>query len=255
MYVDLARITWGSEWRPLWLPSNILVNHSRLLLAWNDNPNSLLRSGMCCVPTSKTRNHAPVPNPYLASTIARIFFDNIFKLHGFPKTIVSDRDKIFLSNFWRELFRLHGTQLKFCSAYHPQTDGQSEVTNRCLENYLSTALEDLDTQLHKRTAILSLLKENLANSQNRMKVMADRNRTDKEFEHGDWVYIRLQPYRQTLVAFRKSMKLSPRYFGPYKILECIGAVAYRLDLPNEWQIHPVFHISQLKKKLGDQVVP
>lgn len=85
---------------------------------------------------SKYIHFLPLTHPYTASTVARLFLDNIFELHVMPLSIVSDRAAVFTSTFWRELFRLHGTQLKHSSEYHLQTDGQSEVVNRCLKNYL-----------------------------------------------------------------------------------------------------------------------
>lgn len=72
----------------------------------------------------------------IAEKIVKLFFDFVFKLHGMPKSIVSDRDKIFTCLFWKHLFKTAGTKLYLSSTYHPQSHGQIERLNRCLENYL-----------------------------------------------------------------------------------------------------------------------
>lgn len=71
-----------------------------------------------------------------AEDVARIFFDNIFRLHGLPDDIVSDRDPKFTSRFWDQLTELCGIKLKMSTSRHPQTDGGAEIMNRMIGNYL-----------------------------------------------------------------------------------------------------------------------
>lgn len=85
---------------------------------------------------SKYAHFIPLGHPYSAASVARAFFDTIVRLHGIPCSIVSDRDTVFTSTFWRELFRMAGVHLNMSSAFHPQSDGQSELVNRIITMYL-----------------------------------------------------------------------------------------------------------------------
>ena len=85
---------------------------------------------------TKYAHFLPLKADYSSKSVAETFMNNIVKLHGIPKSIVSDRDRVFTSSFWQNLFKLQGTTLAMSSAYHPQTDGQSEILNKCLEMYL-----------------------------------------------------------------------------------------------------------------------
>ncbi|KAH9770474.1 hypothetical protein KPL71_012393 [Citrus sinensis] len=248
-----------------------------------------------------------VSHPFTAKKIAEVFVDRVARLHGVPCTIVSDRDVVFTSNFWKEFFKLQGTQLKMSSAYHPETDGQTEVVNRSLQQYLrcmvsqhpkqwsshlpwaefwynttyhsaigltpfqalygrpppsvsryipgSSNVHEVDKELMSRDDLLKLLKQNLEMAKNRMKQQADRHRRDVQFDIGDLVYLKLQPFRQQSVFKRANQKLASKYYGPFPIIEKIGVSAYKLQLPEGTKIHPVFHVSCLKKRIGDGEVP
>lgn len=98
------------------------------------------------------------------------------------------------------------------------------------------------------------VKQKLLQAQDRMKVFADQHGTGSHFEVGDFVYLKLRPYKQSSLAHRSSFKLAPRFYGPYEVMEKFGTVAYRIKLPTRAQIYNVFHVSLLKKTIGAQVV-
>ncbi|CAJ2630725.1 unnamed protein product [Trifolium pratense] len=251
---------------------------------------------------SKAVHLGALPTQFTAYRVAELFVNLVCKLHGLPKSIVSDRDPIFISRFWADLFRFSGTLLRMSSSYHPQTDGQTEVTNRTIEQYLrsfvharpsqwfrflpwaefhyntsfhsaagmtpyqviygkipptipsyiegSSSVNACDDMLNSREEILALLRRNLAKAQARMKANADSHRREVSFEVGSWVYVKLQPYRQISVTGEKYSKLSKRFYGPFVVLERIGEVAYKLELPSHSKIHNVFHCSVLKQHQG-----
>lgn len=244
---------------------------------------------------TKFAHFIPLRHPFSAAQVARAFWDNVVKLHGIPSTIVSDRGSVFTSALWRALMAAAGTKLQFSTAYHSQTDGQTERVNQCMEMYLRCAIHDTprlwrrwlsaaefwynsshhasltcspfkalfgrepnlgamanwdhtdkpvtDLEWEQHTA---RLKDHLTMAQQRFKRKADRHRTEREFDVDESVLLKLQPYAQYTVANRPCKKLSYKFFGPFTVEKKIGTLSYKLTLPEDSRIHPVFHVSQLK---------
>jgi hypothetical protein len=195
---------------------------------------------------SKYAHFIALKHPFTAAQVAQVVLDQVVRLHGLPRSIVSDRDKIFTSIFWSQLFKLLGTKLNLSTAYHPQTNGQSERVNQCVEMYLrcavhaqpskwknwlplaefwynttyhtslacspfkvlygydppfaaaphipSDAIVDVAQLLEERAQFTLMLREQLAAAQNRIKLKADRLRTERQFNVGDMVLLKLQSY-------------------------------------------------------------
>ncbi|GJX97078.1 putative nucleotidyltransferase, ribonuclease H [Tanacetum coccineum] len=116
---------------------------------------------------------------------------------------------------------------------------------------------EANEMMRNREVTIKLLKKSLCTAQNRMRQQANKKRSERVFETGTWVYLKLQPYMQKSLRVNKHSKLTPKYFGPFLVVEKVGEVAYRLDLPDEAQIHPVFHVSLLKQASGppDTIIP
>lgn len=251
---------------------------------------------------SKVVHLGALATNHSAFKVATLFMDIVCKHHGFPKSIVFDRDPLFLISFWRELFRLSGTRLRMSTAYHPQSDDQTEVMNRILEQYLrafvheqsanwyryftlaewsyNTSLhssagltpfeivygkppptlahylqgtspnEAVDSMITSRQEIHHKLQRRLTKAQDNMKKLANTKRWDISYTVGQWVYVKLRPFRQRSVTGSLHPKLSKRYFGPFQVMERIGQVSYPLQLPEGACIHPVFHSSILREHHG-----
>ncbi|KAJ4718964.1 Retrotransposon protein, putative, Ty3-gypsy subclass [Melia azedarach] len=252
---------------------------------------------------TKSAHFLPFKSTYSMDKMASLYVNEIVRLHGAPVSIVSDRDPRFTSRFWPSLQYAMGTKLNFSTAFHPQTDEQSERTIQTLEDMLRACViqfkgnwdvylslmefaynNSYQTSIQMapyealygrkcRTPIcwdevgerkllgpeivqdtnekISVIRDRLKMAQDRQKSYADKRRRNLEFAVGDYVFLRVSPWKGIL-RFGKRGKLSPRYMGPFKIIERIGEVAYRLALPPELsRIHDVFHVSMLKKYISD----
>ena len=125
-----------------------------------------------------------------------------------------------------------------------------EPNDMCIYMKGDTNLVELEDLLLEREAILANLFTHLYHAQTKMKEQADLHRKEVEFSEGDMVFLKVQPYKQKSLAKYKFQKLAPRYFGPYEVIKKISPVAYELKLPSTAKVHPIFHVSLLKRAQG-----
>ncbi|GKE74239.1 putative reverse transcriptase domain-containing protein [Tanacetum coccineum] len=164
--------------------------------------------------------------------LMRQYLKEVVSRHGVPVSIISDRDSKFTSHFWKSLNKALRTQLDMSTAYHPQTDGQSERTIQTLEDMLRACVMDFGKGWDRN---LPLIEFSYNNSYH----------TSIKAAHFEALY--------GVIRFGKRGKLNPRYIGPFKILARVGTIAYQLEFPEKLsRIHSTFHVSNLKKCLFDE---
>jgi hypothetical protein len=250
-----------------------------------------------------------------AAETAWAYWANVGKLHGIPKALHTDRDPRFTSRFWKTLWQITGTSLRFSTAYHPQTQGQVERLNAVIEqvlrctvhqmgeprdwdNMLATIEFCLNSQVNRSTGytpfylcyghhpvspmmflsdtdrvcvenvsrftrrldtIYHRARSHLQAANEKYKARYDRLHRPAQYHAGTWVLLSTRHLRLQGTPG----KLQRRFVGPFRVASRIGTQAYRLELPDTWKIHDVFHISLLKpwredtwrEEIDEQPVP
>ncbi|KAG8474895.1 hypothetical protein CXB51_031561 [Gossypium anomalum] len=206
---------------------------------------------------TKSAHFIPVRTDYSLNKLAELYIREIVRLYGTPLSIISDRDLRFTSRFWQKLQEALGTKLNFSTAFHPQTDGQSERVIQILEDMLKCCVLEFQgswerVDLVKETEEkVKVIRDCLKAASDRQKSYADLKRKEIEYQVGDKVFLKVSLWKKVL-RFCKKGKLSPRFIGPFEVIERVGPVAYRLSFPSKLQkMYYVFHVSMLRRYRSD----
>ncbi|KAH9648972.1 hypothetical protein KPL70_025802 [Citrus sinensis] len=200
---------------------------------------------------SKYAHFLSLSHPFTAKSVAERFVDRVVKLHGMPKSIWPRKWNMYLSwaEFWYNTTFHVSTRMTPFQALYGRPPPSAPMYS-----IGSSPVHEVNHALQTRDELLRQLKSNLVAAANQMKQTAYKKRRDVEFKEGDMVYLRLHPYRQSSVFKRAHQKLCSRYFGPYQIIQKVGHVAYKLQLPEGAKVHSTFHVSVLKKAVGDSTM-
>ncbi|GJV16866.1 putative reverse transcriptase domain-containing protein [Tanacetum coccineum] len=194
---------------------------------------------------TKSAHFLPMREDYKMERLARLYLNEIVARHGVPISIISDHDSRFTSRFWQSMQEALGTRLDMSTAYHPQTDGQSERTIQTLEDMLRACVLDFRGSWDVHLPLAEVGEGQLIGHE------LVQETTEKISQIKEGLKAAMSPWKG-VVRFGKKGKLAPRFVGPFKIIEKVGPVAYRLDLLEELNdVHDTFHVSNLKKCLAN----
>ncbi|GJS04131.1 reverse transcriptase domain-containing protein [Tanacetum coccineum] len=221
---------------------------------------------------TKSAHFLPMREDYKMDRLARLYLNKIVARHGVPISIISDHDSRFASRFWQSMEEALGTRLDMSTTYHPQTDGQSEYTIQTLEDMLRACVlyfgGSWDVHLplvefsynnsyhasvrcapfealygRKCRSPIMWAEDRLKAARDRQKSYADKKRKPLEFSVGDYVLLKVSPWKG-VVRFGKKGKLAPRFVGPFEIIEKI-----RVDAKLNFVEEPIEILEREFKKL------
>nr|GEW13947.1 hypothetical protein [Tanacetum cinerariifolium] len=220
---------------------------------------------------TKSAHFLPMREDDTLEKLTRQYLKEVVSKHRVPVSIILDHDGRFTLHFWKSLNKALGTRLDTSTAYHPETEGQSERTIQTLEDMLRACVLDFgkalygrkcrspicwaevgDRQLtgleiiHETTEKIVQIKSRIQDARDRQKSYADVRRKPVEFQVGDKVMLKVSPWKG-VIRFGKRGKLNPRYIRPFKILAKV------LELPEQLsRVHSTFYVSKLKKCMADE---
>ncbi|GJZ43071.1 putative reverse transcriptase domain-containing protein [Tanacetum coccineum] len=220
--------------------------------------------------------HESYKSKYFVHPGSDKMYQDMKKLYWWPN-IKADIATYIYVKLLEDISEGLGTQLDMSTAYHPQTDGQSERTIQTLKDMLRACVIDFGKGWDRHLPLIEFsynnsyhtsikavpfekivqIKSRIQAARDRQKSYADVRRKPLEFQVGDRVMLKVSPWKW-VIRFGKQGKLNPRYIGPFKVLEKVGIVAYRLELPQQLsRVHSTFYVSNLKKCLFDEsfVIP